>query len=262
MAIPLLAAAGASAASGSTWDKVADCESGGSWSADEGNGFYGGLQLTLADWEAHGGLSYAPTPAEASRSQQIAVAETILTSGGAGTFSGCGTLAGLAEDKQAAGVDTGVAEDALVQGGATGSTGAGDAAKGTGSSGTAKDEETAKGKKSDNSDEKGKASEKDDADSESGSGRHRGESADESETDTSDAKSGGRHAARDDDAEASGEDAPATEKSDSLISIADSLALVSGWSGTTVANIGGADEDAGAVLPGQEADAATETGVK
>ncbi|MFF3376438.1 transglycosylase family protein [Streptomyces sp. NPDC002680] len=118
LAIPLLAATGASAASGTTWDRVAECESGGSWSANTGNGFYGGLQLTQADWEAHGGLTYAPSADQASRSQQIAVAESVLADRGAGVWEACALLSGLGKDTSAANVDTGVAEE---EGGASSS---------------------------------------------------------------------------------------------------------------------------------------------
>ncbi|WP_343239967.1 transglycosylase family protein [Streptomyces sp. SID12488] len=109
IAIPLLAATGASAASGTTWDKVAECESGGSWSADGGNGFYGGLQLTQADWVKYGGLAYAASADQASRSQQIAVGEKILADQGAGAWEACALLSGLSKDTGSADVDTGVA---------------------------------------------------------------------------------------------------------------------------------------------------------
>ncbi|MEU9334952.1 transglycosylase family protein [Streptomyces sp. NPDC048290] len=111
IALPLLGAGGASAASGTTWDKVAECETGGAWSADEGNGRYGGLQLTQDDWAAYGGLDYASSPDQASRSQQIAVAERILADRGVGVWPVCGLVHGLAQDSDPAGVDTGVAGD-------------------------------------------------------------------------------------------------------------------------------------------------------
>ena len=110
IAIPLLGATGASAASGTTWDRVAECESGGSWSADPGNGFYGGLQLTQADWEKYGGLEYAVSADQASRSQQIAVGEKILADQGAGAWEACALLSGLGKDTGSADVDTGVTE--------------------------------------------------------------------------------------------------------------------------------------------------------
>ncbi|MDX3750500.1 transglycosylase family protein [Streptomyces sp. AK08-02] len=111
IAIPLLGATGASAASGTTWDRVAECESGGSWSANPGNGYYGGLQLTQADWEKYGGLSFAPSADQASRSQQIAVGEKILADQGAGAWEACALLSGLGKDTGSADVDTGVAGD-------------------------------------------------------------------------------------------------------------------------------------------------------
>ncbi|MDF3141766.1 MULTISPECIES: transglycosylase family protein [unclassified Streptomyces] len=110
IAIPLLGATGASAAEGNVWDKVADCETGGSWSADEGNGRYGGLQLTQDDWEKYGGLDYASSPDLASRSQQIAVAQDILADQGVGAWRTCGLLSGLTKESGSVDLDTGVDE--------------------------------------------------------------------------------------------------------------------------------------------------------
>lgn len=78
IALPLLGASGAHAADTATWDRVAQCESGGVWSAASGNGYYGGLQLTQEMWDNYGGSAYASRPDYASRSQQIAVAQSIL----------------------------------------------------------------------------------------------------------------------------------------------------------------------------------------
>ncbi|HLL32460.1 transglycosylase family protein [Streptomyces sp.] len=112
IAIPLLGATGASAATGTTWDRVAECESGGSWSANNGNGYYGGLQISQDDWVKYGGVDYAESPDVASRSQQIAVAERILDAEGVDAWPTCGLLAGLDGDSAPAGVDTGLAADA------------------------------------------------------------------------------------------------------------------------------------------------------
>ncbi|MFD9005416.1 transglycosylase family protein [Streptomyces sp. NPDC059582] len=111
IAIPLLAATGASAAESSTWDQVAQCETGGSWSADTGNGYYGGLHLSQDDWERYGGLDYASRADLASRSQQIAVAEKVLADQGVEAWSTCGLLSGLAKDSVSANIDTGVLGD-------------------------------------------------------------------------------------------------------------------------------------------------------
>ncbi|MFI5571117.1 transglycosylase family protein [Streptomyces sp. NPDC051740] len=111
IAIPLLGAGSASAADGATWDRVAECESGGSWSQNTGNGYYGGLQLTQDDWESYGGLDYATSPDQASRGQQIAVAERILADQGVGAWRTCGLTAGLNQDSTSADIDTGVAGD-------------------------------------------------------------------------------------------------------------------------------------------------------
>ncbi|MEU4795091.1 transglycosylase family protein [Streptomyces sp. NPDC023327] len=107
IAIPLLGATSASAAETVTWDKLAECESGGEWSADPGNGYYGGLQLSQEAWEQHGGLNYAPSADEASKSQQIAVAEDILDAKGPKAWPSCGPIAGLTDGGAAADVDPG-----------------------------------------------------------------------------------------------------------------------------------------------------------
>ncbi|MET7691950.1 transglycosylase family protein [Streptomyces sp. NPDC005483] len=108
IAIPLLGATGASAATGTTWDHVAECESGGSWSANDGNGYYGGLQMSQENWEKYGGLEYAETADLASRNQQIAVAEKLLADQGIAAWPTCGLLSGLSKDSSSADVDTGL----------------------------------------------------------------------------------------------------------------------------------------------------------
>ncbi|WP_405657359.1 transglycosylase family protein [Streptomyces sp. RK9] len=107
IAIPLLGATGAHAAEASTWDKVAECESGGAWSA-KGDGYYGGLQLTQDTWESYGGLAYAPSADQASRSQQIAVADKVLADQGPSAWPNCGPAAGLSKGGAAADVDPGL----------------------------------------------------------------------------------------------------------------------------------------------------------
>lgn len=108
LALPLLAATGASAAETSTWDKVAECESGGTWSANFGGGAYGGLQFSQEQWKSAGGLDFAERADLASRSQQIAVAERVLASQGPQAWPLCGVQAGLTRDAPAAEVDPGL----------------------------------------------------------------------------------------------------------------------------------------------------------
>ncbi|MEU8828598.1 transglycosylase family protein [Streptomyces sp. NPDC048636] len=111
LAIPLFGASGAQAASTATWDQVAECESGGMWSANEGNGFYGGLQLTLSMWTEHGGTAYAPRPDLASRSQQISVAQSILDERGPDAWPSCAVNAGLTDGGDAPEVDPGITRE-------------------------------------------------------------------------------------------------------------------------------------------------------
>ncbi|GAA1110432.1 transglycosylase family protein [Kitasatospora arboriphila] len=95
LALPLLTAGGAHAAPVSIWDKVAQCESGGNWRINTGNGFYGGLQFTARTWKGFGGARYAPLAHQASKSEQIAVAEKVLASQGPGAWPVCSKRAGL-----------------------------------------------------------------------------------------------------------------------------------------------------------------------
>ncbi|WP_431038552.1 transglycosylase family protein [Streptomyces sp. P6-2-1] len=96
LALPLVAAGGASAATEQTWDKVARCESGGDWDINTGNGFYGGLQFTTSTWKAFGGSAYAARADQATRAEQITVAEKVLKSQGPNAWPTCGPRAGLA----------------------------------------------------------------------------------------------------------------------------------------------------------------------
>ncbi|MEY9937946.1 transglycosylase family protein [Streptacidiphilus sp. MAP5-3] len=102
----LLTATTASAASVSTWDAVAQCESGGDWSINTGNGFYGGLQFTPSTWAAYGGTQYASEADQATEGQQIAVAEQVLASQGPGAWPVCGPQAGLTAGGAPASVNT------------------------------------------------------------------------------------------------------------------------------------------------------------
>ena len=82
----------ANAAPGSTWDSLAQCESGGNWGINTGNGFSGGLQFTPSTWAAFGGQG---APQDASRDQQIAVAENVLQGQGWGAWPACSAKLGL-----------------------------------------------------------------------------------------------------------------------------------------------------------------------
>ncbi|WP_455351377.1 transglycosylase family protein [Streptomyces sp. SYSU K217416] len=108
VAVPLMGATSASAASVATWDKVAQCESGGNWSINTGNGYYGGLQFSQSSWAAAGGTKYAPRADLASKSQQIATAEVLLDMQGPGAWA-CAGAGNLTNDGVDPGVDTGSA---------------------------------------------------------------------------------------------------------------------------------------------------------
>ncbi len=80
----------AAAAPDSEWDRVASCESGGNWGINTGNGYHGGLQFSQGTWAAHGGGEYASSANQATRDQQIAVAERVLATQGRGAWPVCG----------------------------------------------------------------------------------------------------------------------------------------------------------------------------
>jgi hypothetical protein len=288
IAIPLLGATGASAASGTTWDRVAECESGGSWSADSGNGHYGGLQLTQRDWEKYGGLDYAPSADQASRSQQIAVAEKILDDRGVSAWPGCGSASGLSEDSGSADVDTGLGggsssggfySDSGMDSGLSESSGSsasvtpslssssssssshssrmttdsdegGSGTRGHRGSDNSSDAQT-KHDESDKSGRKGSSS-SEGANNASGAGRHRGDSAEEDAAEGRTGDSSGRHASRDSGVTRDAADGSYTVRpGDSLSAIADSLDLKGGWVALYGANKKTVGDDPDLILPGQ-----------
>ncbi|WP_280724596.1 transglycosylase family protein [Kitasatospora sp. MAA4] len=81
--------------SDATWDQVADCESGGDWAAATGNGYYGGLQIWPPTWQDADGLRFALRPDQATRGQQITVAQEILHQQGWRAWSSCARDLGL-----------------------------------------------------------------------------------------------------------------------------------------------------------------------
>ncbi len=79
-------------AGGTVWDRLAQCESGGNWAINTGNGYYGGLQFSLGTWQAYGGTGY---PHQASRETQIAVATRVQAGQGWGAWPSCASQLGL-----------------------------------------------------------------------------------------------------------------------------------------------------------------------
>ncbi|MFI6691875.1 transglycosylase family protein [Streptomyces sp. NPDC050433] len=106
VAAPLIGATSASAATTAEWDAVAQCESGGNWSINTGNGYFGGLQFSASTWAAYGGNAFASSADQASKSQQIQIAEKVLAGQGKGAWPSCGV--GLSN----AANDAGSADDA------------------------------------------------------------------------------------------------------------------------------------------------------
>jgi len=89
---PIALAGTANAAPDSAWDRLAQCEAGGNWNINTGNGFSGGLQFTPGTWRAFGGTGAAW---QASRETQIAVAERVLAAQGWGAWPSCSSKMGL-----------------------------------------------------------------------------------------------------------------------------------------------------------------------
>jgi resuscitation-promoting factor RpfA len=92
--VPLVTAGQAHAAPDDVWDRVAQCESGGNWSINTGNGFQGGLQFTQSTWRGFGGTQFAPSANRATREQQITVAERVLAGQGWNAWPVCSRKAG------------------------------------------------------------------------------------------------------------------------------------------------------------------------
>ncbi|MEU0388938.1 transglycosylase family protein [Streptomyces chartreusis] len=272
IAIPLLGASGASAADGTTWDRVADCETGGAWSQNSGNGYFGGLALSQEDWEKYGGLDYAPSADLASRSQQIAVAEKILADQGVGAWRTCGLLSGLQQDKD----DSAGSSDSSAP---TDSPGLLDSAESSSDGQSAPEDETTKSDKSsdstdsstqdpspapesdkpDNSrqgdDSSAPAATETETGPDAAAGRHRGPSADE-DTAAGDGRtsgSAGRHASRAGEASREATDGSYTVRpGDSLWSIANSLDFSGGWHALYAGNEAAVGADPNLIRPGQK----------
>src|SRR3954469_630266 len=86
----------ANAATEDQWDRVANCESGGNWHINTGNGYYGGLQFSSSTWRGYGGGNYASRADLASKDAQIAVANRVLAAQGWGAWPVCSRYAGPA----------------------------------------------------------------------------------------------------------------------------------------------------------------------
>ncbi|MEU6706279.1 transglycosylase family protein [Streptomyces wuyuanensis] len=282
IAIPLLGAGSASAADTTTWNRVADCESGGDWSANLGNGYYGGLQMSQETWEAYGGTAYAPRPDLADRSEQISVAEMVLAGQGASAWQSCGAIAGLASgDSEPAGTPSadplgdlvkspsfGDGADATPEPDAGTSEPAG-SEPGAGESSSEPSgpsaEPAAPSEPAGSAEGSGESAEASGDAAEAGTGKHRGTPATEGNEsgNSGDERESGRHASRGDGSardDAAAGDEYVVRTGDNLSSIADANAVPGGWPALYEANrdVVGSDEDL--ILPGQSLDLGLEKG--
>ncbi len=85
----------AHAAPDEVWDRLAQCESSGNWSINTGNGYSGGLQFAPATWRGFGGAEFAPAAHQASRTEQIVVAERVLAAQGWNAWPACSRRLGI-----------------------------------------------------------------------------------------------------------------------------------------------------------------------
>ncbi|MFI1471402.1 transglycosylase family protein [Streptomyces wuyuanensis] len=280
IAIPLLGAGSASAADTTTWNRVADCESGGDWSANLGNGYYGGLQMSQETWEAYGGTAYAPRPDLADRSEQISVAEMVHAAQGASAWQSCGAIAGLTSgDSEPAGTPSADPLGDLVKSPSFGDGADAAPAPNAGTSAPAGSEPGAGESPSEPSEPSGPSAEPatpsepagsaegsgesteasgEDA-AEAGTGKHRGTPATEGNEsgNSGDERESGRHASRGDGSardDAATGDEYVVRTGDNLSSIADANEVPGGWPALYEANreVVGSDEDL--ILPGQSLD--------
>ncbi|MEU9603572.1 transglycosylase family protein [Streptomyces sp. NPDC048057] len=94
LALVATTAGEARAADNGVWDRIAQCESGGNWHINTGNGYYGGLQFSASTWKGFGGGAYARSADKASKSQQIAIATKVQRVQGWGAWPTCSRKAG------------------------------------------------------------------------------------------------------------------------------------------------------------------------
>ncbi|HET6855519.1 MAG TPA: transglycosylase family protein [Streptomyces sp.] len=280
IAIPLLGASSAGAAESATWDRVAECESGGMWSADLGNGYYGGLQFSQETWKDFGGTAYAPRADLASRSQQIQIAEKVFADQGPQAWPSCSVISGLATDPGD---------------GATAEPTPSETADSTGSDGSAAAEKPSKPKTADSAksadtpksadpttspaskapagspeEPAGESTPPATPTAEEGTpqGKHRGgkaeeprESAGASTGDAGESRESGRHASRGEGSARDAKDAAGAadgeyvvQAGDSLWAIADAHDVSGGWSAIYQANETVVGSDADLIRPGQSLD--------
>ncbi|MFF3340514.1 transglycosylase family protein [Streptomyces flavidovirens] len=292
IAIPLLGATGANAAEATTWDRVADCESGGTWSADLGNGYYGGLQFSPEVWQKFGGTAYAPRADLASRSQQIQVAEKVLAEEGPQAWPSCALISGLTEgdaegDDAASGDGGATAEPApgqtpaetpgsseTPQSAETPAEADGGSAETGAADGTAKSADPTAPPESGTPSEGAKTPGAPAAEKGTPKGKHRGEEAREGvgavSGETGIDRESGRHASRGDgptreaakaedaegaqDAEGVDGGAYTVRTGDSLSAIADAHGVRGGWTALYAANEETVGSDPDLILPGQSLD--------
>jgi LysM repeat protein len=134
-AIPM-ATASPSAAASSSWDRLAQCESGGNWSINTGNGYYGGLQFADGTWDGYGGEKFASRADMATRVEQIIVAARLLDNSGWGPWPACSSKLGLGASERREALATAEEYRARYNGQQAGTAQAGESKQGGGQAGS------------------------------------------------------------------------------------------------------------------------------
>lgn len=95
LALPVLTGPAAEAATLRTWNRLAHCESTSRWHINNGNGYYGGLQISPSTWRAFGGKKFARLPHRATKGEQIRIGERIKRGQGWGAWPHCSRVIGV-----------------------------------------------------------------------------------------------------------------------------------------------------------------------
>ena len=232
----------ASAASDSTWNNVASCESGNNWSINTGNGYYGGLQFSQSTWDAFGGQQYAGRADQASKGQQIAIAEKTLAGQGWGAWTcaaivGAGGPVNLRSDSGSgsASSNSGSSNSSSSNSGSSNSSSNSDSSTGSSNSGSSNSSNSGSSNSSSNSDSSNSTS--NNSDSSSSNSSNNSDSTPPAPQPAPQAVSVSHHSSSSSSSNAAG--TYTVQDGDTLFKIAAAQGLSGGWEQLYQANQGG-----------------------
>jgi hypothetical protein len=233
----------AQAATTSTWDRLANCESGGNWHINTGNGYYGGVQFSDGTWDAYGGEKFASRADLASKSEQITIAEKLLDARGWSPWPACSSRLGLSSADAKGSPD-----------------GSGDDQAGRGNGGDSKSDGNAKAGNGDNAKSGGAAETKAaSSDEPKAAGSDEAENAGDRAADNRDSarpasRSGSRvqstNLSRGKHRKAAGHDVYIVRRGDTLSAIANAKNIPGGWQSLYRTNRGVVGSNPGLIHPG------------